>query len=155
MNARNLTVSTIYALYFGLVVIFMKLQLPGILWAAIFIIWPPLLRYWLIRRQLKIIEDAHKTNDTLFDEKIGIFTSVVMFIIAIGVTYTLMNHVFQFQPDNFACGVTDYGRRRAPSFQCTERLILTAIYCLTFFSLIAAMWSLARRYLVRDHWDEL
>lgn len=154
MNTKNLTIATAYALYFGCVLIFMKLQLPGILWAIFTLTVGPLLRYRQFRRWKKVVDDAHKINQTLFEEKIAIAASTVMVILGTGLTYILLNHVFDFQPHNFDCGATNFGRRRAPSFECTERLVLTAIYCLTFLSLITVMWSLARHYLVREHCDD-
>ena len=155
MNANSLTITAGYALFFGLSLIFLKLQLPGLLWLIILSSCVPLLRYWQIRRLQKVWADAHKTNETLFDEKVALVTSLVMLILGIGMTYILLNHVFGFQPHNFDCGASNFGRRRAPSFECMERLVLTSIYCLTYLSLIAGMWSLAQRYLVREHWNDL
>lgn len=155
MNANSLTISAGYALFFGLSLIFLKLQLLGLLWLIVMSSCVPLLRYWQIRQLQKVRADAHKTNETLFDEKIALVTSVVMLILGIGMTYILLNRVIGFQPHDFDCGASNFGRSRAPSFECAERLVLTAIYGLTYLSLIAGMWSMARRYVVREHWHDL
>ena len=154
MNTKNLTIAAAYALCFGFILIVLILQLPG---AILPIIGGSglLFRYWRIRRWKKAVDDAHKTNDTLFEERIALATSTVMVALGIGLTYILLNHVFDFQPHNFDCGANGIPRKSVSSFQCMERMVLTAIYSLTFLSLIAGMWLLARRVLVREHWDDL
>lgn len=154
MNAKNLTIATAYALCLGFILIFLMLQLPGVI-AVIIGGSGYLFRYLQIRRWKKVLDNVYKTNETLFEEKIAVTISTVMAILGICLTYILLNHVFDFQPHNFDCGLNNFGRRSASFVQCKERLVLTVIYSLTFLSLIAAMWSLARRYMVREHWDDL
>jgi hypothetical protein len=154
MNANCLAIAAVYALCLGLILIFVELQLPGIV-LAIASFTGYLFRYWLLRRMMKAADNLHKTSETCFDEKVAIAASTVMVILGIGLTYILLNHVFDFQPRNFACGAYGPPRRSVSTFECTERMVLTVIYCLTYLSLIAGMWSLARRYLVREHWDDL
>lgn len=154
MTAKSFTIATACALCLGLISILLKLSLHGaffaILLGTIFF-----LTFWRMGRGLKIAEDSYKTNETLFEQKIVGVISTIMALAGIGLAYILVNHVFDFQPSNFDCGSNDQFRKQFFVFECTESPGKTAVKFWIFFSVIAIAWSLGRRYLVREHWNEL
>ncbi|MEM7634463.1 MAG: hypothetical protein AAF299_07875 [Pseudomonadota bacterium] len=154
MNPKSFTIATAFALCLGVVTILLKLSLPNAFFAVLsgMIFF---MGFWRLGRGVRVAEDSYKSNETLFEQKVTGVISTVMALAGIGVTYILVNHVLDFQSSSFDCASNGQFLNGVLEFECTEDPGKTAVKFWIFFSSITIAWSLGRRYLVREHWDEL
>ncbi len=154
MNPKSFTIVTAFALFLGVIAILLKLPLQH----SFFAIYTGMLFLLVVKRVVQgwtIADGSRKTNETLFEQEIAVVITTMMAAIAIGLTYILVNHVLDFQPPNSDCSSSDQFRQVFSVFECTQGPGKTAAEFWIFFSLIAIMWSIARRYMVRERWDDL